>query len=142
MTTREMLRTIYEKYKTIAVYGLSTDSGKAAQWVPAFLQSKGYIIIPINPKTDKIMGLKSYAALKDVKERIDILLVYRPSEEAVGVVGEAIRRKKEKGDICVIWLPWGVRNEEARQLAEAEDIIFVEDMCMYHQFRRIFLRED
>jgi uncharacterized protein len=142
MTTQEMLRKIYERYKTIAVYGLSTDPGKAAQWVPAFLQSKGYIIIPINSKADKIMDLKSYAALKDVEERIDILLVYRPSGEAVGVVREAIDRKKKKGDIYVIWLPWGIRNEEAKQLAEAEDIIFVEDKCMYHQFRKIFLQED
>lgn len=142
MTTLETLRTIFERYKTIAVYGMSKDPGKAAQWVPSFLQAKGYDIVPINPSAQSIIGRRAYPRLEDVGEHIDILQVFRPSGQVPGVVKEAVERKKKKGDIYVIWLQSGIRSDEARKLAEGAGILFVEDRCMYVEFRRIFLRED
>ncbi|MGB4549553.1 MAG: CoA-binding protein [Syntrophales bacterium] len=142
MTTLETLRNIFERYKTIAVYGMSRDPGKAAQWVPSFLQSKGYGIIPINPHAESIIGRKAYRRLEDVKEHIEILEVFRPSEQVTGVVREAVERRQKKGDVYVIWLQSGIRSDEARKLAEGADILFVEDRCMYVEFRRIFLHED
>ena len=142
MATVELLRNIFERYKTIAVYGMSRDPGKAAQWVPSFLHSKGYNVIPINPYADKIIGRKAYHRLEEVQEHIEVLEVFRPSGQVVGVVKEAVKRKKEKGDIYVIWLQSGIRSDEARELAEGADIVFVEDRCMYVEFRRIFLHED
>ena len=142
MPTVELLRNIFERYKTIAVYGMSRDPGKAAQWIPSFLHSKGYNIIPINPYADKIIDRKAYHRLEEVQEHIEVLEVFRPSSQVPGVVKEAVERKKKKGDIYVIWLQSGIRSDEARQLAEGSDIVFVEDRCMYVEFRRIFLHED
>jgi predicted CoA-binding protein len=142
MPTIEHLRNIFERYKTIAVYGMSRDPGKAAQWVPSFLHSKGYNIIPINPNADKIIGRKAYHRLEEVQEHIEVLEIFRPSGQVPGVVREAVERKKKKGDIYVIWLQSGIRSDEARKLAEESDILFVEDRCMYVEFRRIFLHED
>ncbi len=142
MPTLEILRNIFERYKTIAVYGMSRDPGKAAQWVPSFLNSKGYNIIPINPYADRIIGRKASHRLEEVQEHIEILEVFRPSGQVLGVVKEAVERKKNKGDIYVIWLQSGIRSDEARKLAEGADILFVEDRCMYVEFRRIFLHED
>jgi len=142
MPTLEILRNIFERYKTIAVYGMSRDPGKAAQWVPSFLNSKGYSIVPINPYADKITGRKAYHRLEEVQEHIEVLEVFRPSGQVPGVVKEAVERKKNKGDIYVIWLQSGIRSDEARKLAEGADILFVEDRCMYVEFRRIFLHED
>ncbi len=68
--------------------------------------------------------------------------MFRPSGQVPGVVREAVERKKKKGDIYVIWLQSGIRSDEARKMAEGADILFVEDRCMYVEFRRIFLRED
>jgi hypothetical protein len=142
MATIEFLRNVFERYKTIAVYGMSRDPGKAAQWVPSFLDSKGYNIIPINPSADRIIGRKAYRRLEDVQEHIEVLEVFRPSGQVPGVVKEAVERKKKKGDIYVIWLQSGIRSDEARKLAEEADMFFIEDRCMYVEFRRIFLHED
>ena len=142
MTTLEMIRNILEKYRTIGVYGMSRDPGKAANWVPAFLGEKGYFIVAINPNADRIRGHRLYPRLGDVEERIDILEVFRPSEEVPAVVREAVKRRNEKGDIYVIWLQSGIRSEEAGRLAEEAGILFVQDRCMYVEFRRIFLHED
>jgi hypothetical protein len=142
MTTLEIFRSIFERYKTIAVYGMSRDPGKAAQWVPSFLQSKGYSIIPINPYAESIIGRRAYHRLEDIQEPIEILEVFRPSGQVPVVVREAVERKKKRGDIYVIWLQSGIRSDEARKLAEGSDILFVEDRCMYVEFRRIFLHED
>jgi hypothetical protein len=64
--------------------------------------------------------------------------VFRPSEEALSIVQEAIARKKEKGDVAVIWLQEGIRNEEAKMLAEKNGIIFLQDRCMFKEYNRAF----
>jgi predicted CoA-binding protein len=106
--------------------------------VPAYLLSKGYDIIPVNPYVDKIVGRKSYPNLKDIQEKIDIIEVFRPSDRVLDVVKEALVRKEERGDIAVIWLQEGIQNEEARKLAEEAGIVFVQDRCMYKEFKRLF----
>ncbi len=130
MTTKEIL----DKYKTIAVYGMSTSTNKPARRVPAFLYSKGFEIIPINPKADKIIGKKVYRELKDIPDKIEILDVFRPSSEAYGVVKEAVERHKEKGDIDVIWLQDGIVSDEGKKLAEENGIEFVQDKCMHTEY--------
>ncbi len=141
MPTREAIRSILEKARTIAVYGMSKDSGKTAYWVPEFLAKKGYDIIPVNPTAEVILKRKSYPDLKSVPNRIDVVQVFRRSEEALEPVKEAVARKKERGDIGVVWLQQGIRNEEARKLAEANGIVFVQDRCMYHEYQMINLMD-
>ena len=138
MESNDRIREIFENYHTIAVYGMSKNPGKAAQLVPVFLFSKGYAIIPVNPSADMILNRRCYHSLKEVEERIDIIEVFRPSEEALAIVQEAIARKKEKGDVAVIWLQEGIQNEEAKILAEKNGIIFIQDHCMFKEYNRVF----
>jgi uncharacterized protein len=138
MENNNRIREVFENHQTIAVYGMSKNPEKAAQRVPAFLFSKGYTIIPVNPSADMILNQRSYSNLKEVEEHIDIIEVFRPSEEAFSIVQEAIERKKEKGDVAVIWLQEGIQNEEAKMLAEKNGIIFIQDRCMLKEYNRVF----
>lgn len=138
MENNDRIRDVFENYHTIAVYGMSKNPEKAAHRVSAFLFSKGYAIIPVNPSADMILNRRCYHSLKEVDEHIDIMEVFRPSEEALSIVQEAIARKKEKGDVAVIWLQEGIRNEEAKMLAEKNGIIFIQDRCMFKEYNRAF----
>ena len=132
------IKNIFSKYRTIAVCGMSKNEEKAAYYVPAFLFAKGYAIIPVNPTADEIINLKCYAGLKDIAEHIDILQVFRPSAQVPNVVKEALDRKKARGDIEVIWLQDGIYNDEARMLADQDEIIFIQDRCMMKEYKRLF----
>lgn len=120
---------------------MSKDSAKTAYWVPEFLAKKGYDIIPVNPTGEVILKRKSYPDLKSVPRPIDIVLVFRRSEEALEPVIQAVERKKERGDIVAVWLQQGIRNEEARKLAEENRILFVQDRCMMHEYQMINLMD-
>lgn len=137
MTTEELIEDILTKSSTIAVYGMSTNPDKPAHSVPVFLLSKGYTIIPINSHAEVIAGCTCYSNLKDVEEKIDVLEIFRPSDQVLDVVKEAVNRKKEKGDIAVIWLQLGIENEGARKLAEGENITFIENRCMKMEYLRL-----
>lgn len=128
------IKEIFDTYKTIAVYGMSTNPSKPSHTVPAYLFNQGYNIIPVNPVAEEIIGKKVYKKLVDIPEPIDILNVFRPSEQALGVVEEAIERKNAKGDIKLIWLQEGIINEEAEKLAEENGIEFIQDKCMYKEY--------
>ena len=137
MTTDAKLKEIFETNRTIAVYGMSRHTAKPAGYVPRFLISRGYTVIPVNPHADRILGKKSYSDLKDIPDKVDILEVFRPSEEVIQIVKDAISRRKECGDIGVIWLQEDIVNDEARILAESAGIVFVEDRCMYKEYMRL-----
>lgn len=142
MTAREMIRNILEKYRSIAVYGMSKDPAKTAYWVPEYLAKRGYDIIPVNPAGEASLKRKIYPDLKSVPRRIEVVLVFRRSEEALEPVRDAVARKRERGDIYVVWLQQGIKNEEARKLAEENEILFVQDRCMYHEYRMIYLMDE
>ena len=138
MENNDRIRDVFENYHTIAVYGMSKNPEKAAPRVSAFLFSKGYAIIPVNPSAGMILNRRCYHGLKEVDEHIDIIEVFRPSEEAFNIVREALERKKERGDVVVIWLQEGIQNEEAKMLAEKNGIIFIQDRCMFKEYNRVF----
>lgn len=131
-------REIFERYSTIGVYGMSGNESKAANRIPAFLMNEGYNIIPINPRGGEILGLRCYESLSRVEESIDILNVFRPSEDCVAVVEEAVERRRERGDISLIWLQLGITNIEARAIAEGAGIPYVEDRCIFLEFGAAF----
>ena len=137
MISKDTLRAIFEK-KTIAVCGMSRNPDKAAHYVPAYLLDRGYEIIPINPHTEAILGRRSYATIHAVPETIDSLEVFRPSDQALEVVKQAVARREKKGDVAVIWLQAGISNEKARELAERAGITFVQDRCMMTDFKMLF----
>lgn len=141
MAAHDKIRSILEKTRTIAVYGMSKDAGKTAYWVADYLAGKGYDIIPVNPTAEAIQKRKSYPDLQAVPKRIDTVLVFRRSEDALDAVREAVARRRERGDVNVVWLQQGIRNEEARRLAEESGILFVQDRCMMHEYQMINLMD-
>jgi len=131
------IKDIFEKYKTIAVYGMSTNDVKPSHYVPTFLLSQGYKIIPINPVANEIAGQKAYKNIIDIPEDIEILNVFRPSNLVLEVVEEAIERKKQRGDIDLIWLQEGIVNDEAKKIAESFGIEFIQDRCMLKEYKNL-----
>ena len=137
MITDAIIKEIFQRYKTIAVYGMSTNREKPAHYVPAFLLEKGYAIIPVHPSADTICTEKAYACLRDIPGLIDVLEVFRPSAQAPDVIREALQRRAERGDIAVIWLQDGIYNEEAGRMAEQAGIMVIQDRCMMKEFKRL-----
>lgn len=113
-------------YNRVAVVGASTSDEKAAHVVPAYLQRHGYEIIPVNPHADEIFGKRAYNSLADVAESIDIVEIFRPSEEVPEIVEQTLARD----DVKAIWMQLGIRNDEAAQTAEAAGVDVVQDHCM------------
>ncbi|ROL62131.1 CoA-binding protein [Bacteroidetes/Chlorobi group bacterium ChocPot_Mid] len=132
------IREIFEKYKTVAVYGMSTNEAKPSHYVPVHLINNGYNVIPINPVATEIAGRKAYKNIMDIQEDIEILNVFRPSEQVLEVVKEAIERKKQRGDIDLIWLQEGIVNDEAKKLAEDFGIEFIQDKCMLREHKNLW----
>jgi predicted CoA-binding protein len=126
------LREILE-YDTVAVVGCSSTPGKDAHEIPKYLQAQGYDIVPVNPTTDEVLGRPAYDSLSDVEEEIDIVDVFRPSPEVIGIVDEALARD----DVEVIWLQLGIHDDEAVRRAEAAGRRVVQDRCMKPEHRRL-----
>lgn len=121
----------FKDYKNIAVVGMSRHLSKPAFTVPSYMKKQGYNIIPVNPHADEIMKQKSYPNLTSVPDQIDIVNIFRPSEDALPIVKEAIKRHKYRGDVKMIWLQLGISHPEAKKLAEEIGIEYIEDYCMY-----------
>jgi len=119
--------------KNVAVIGMSKNQEKAAHYVPKYLLQNGYNIIPVNPTTDEILDKKCYSNVEDVPESIDIVDVFRPSDQVLPVVQEAIKKKPK-----VIWLQEGIHNAEAEDLARKEGIKVVFNRCMLAEHQRLF----
>jgi len=95
--SQEEIRSVLESYRTVAVVGLSRNPAKNSYRVVQYLQSVGYHIIPVNPFADEILGEKSYTSLLDVPETIEIVDIFRPSEDVPSIVEEAIKIKNKLG---------------------------------------------
>jgi predicted CoA-binding protein len=128
----EQIKTIYA-LKNIAVVGMSKNPEKAAHYVPKYLAEQGYNVIPINPTTDEILGKKCYPSLLEVQVPIDIVDVFRPSDQVKPVVDDAIKIKPK-----VIWLQEGIHDPEAESLAKKAGIDIVFNRCMLAEHRRLF----
>lgn len=119
--------------KTIAIVGLSDKPERHSYQVATYLQSQGFRIIPINPNVHRVIGETSYPTLLDVPAEVDIDVVdiFRKSEEILPHVKEAIRR----GDIKTIWMQEGVQNKEAEQLAKKSGLHVVSNFCLMKAHR-------
>ncbi|MEF8801631.1 MAG: CoA-binding protein [Halolamina sp.] len=136
ITDDETLRQLLDA-DTIAVVGCSTTPGKAAHDVPAYLQDRGYHVIPINPYADEIFAETAYDSLADVEEEIDLVDVFRPSEETPDVVDEAVERHEAEGDAGAVWLQLGIESDEAATRAEEAGLDFVQDRCLKIEYDRL-----
>jgi predicted CoA-binding protein len=123
-STRMTPEEILANAKTIAVVGLSRDPAKAAHGVPAVLQAHGFRIIPVHPTATELLGEKVYRSLKDIPEPVDLVDVFRPSPEAPGIAREAVEIGAK-----ALWLQQGITSAEARRIAEAGGLEFVQNRC-------------
>jgi predicted CoA-binding protein len=117
---------ILQGAKTIAVVGASRDPFKAGGSVPEGLQERGFRIIPVNPHATELFGERVYKSLLDIPKdiQIDIVDVFRPSEDAPEIAGQAVAVGAK-----ALWLQLGIRSEEARHIAESGGLDFVENEC-------------
>ena len=117
---------ILTKYKNIALVGASKDLEKTSSIVMKYLQNNGYKVYPVNPTIigEKILGEKVYAKVSEIDGQVDIIDVFRPSNEAAEIANEAVKIKAK-----VLWLQLHIKSLEARKIAEANDIIYIEDKC-------------
>ncbi len=120
-----MIRELLTSAKTIAVVGLSTQPWKAAHSVPASLKAAGYRVIPVHPTADEILGEQVYRSLLDIPDKIDIVDVFRPADEAPAIAEQAVRIKAG-----ALWLQLGIVSQPARDIAEAAGLAYVEDRCI------------
>jgi predicted CoA-binding protein len=111
--------------RVVAVVGASRDPIKPGGSAPAALQGHGFRLIPINPHGDVIFGERVYKTLAEVPEQIDIVDVFRPSEDAPEIARQAVAVGAR-----ALWLQSGIRSAEARRIAEAGGLDYVEDRCI------------
>jgi predicted CoA-binding protein len=123
--------------ETVAVIGCSTTPGKAAHDVPAYLQRQGYRIVPVNPFADEILGEEAFDSLAAVESDVDLVNVFRPSEEVPEVLDAVRERHAERGDAGAAWLQLGITHDEAAAAAEADGIEVVQDRCMKVEHGRL-----
>ena len=131
--TDEQIKKFYSM-KNIAVVGMSKNPEKAAHYVPKYLTEKGYNVIPVNPTTSEILGKKCYSTVLDIQEEVDIVDIFRPSDQVKPLIEEAIKIKPK-----VIWLQEGIHNPEAESLAQKSGIEVVFNRCMLAEHQRLFL---
>jgi predicted CoA-binding protein len=131
----EELKELMESVRSIAVVGISRNPEKPARRVPAYLASKGYDVIPVNPFVDEILGKKARDSLKDVSEPVDMVLVFRPPEEAAEIAEAAMRRHERP----VIWLQKGIRVDEVAAIARGLGFTVVQDLCTYEVHKALKL---
>ena len=117
-------RDVLEGARTIAVVGASRDPYKAGGSVPASLQRRGFRIIPINPFAETLFGERVYRSLLDVPEKVDLVDVFRPAADA-----PEIARQAAAIGAASFWLQLDIRSQEARRIAEAAGMDYVEDEC-------------
>ncbi len=127
----EALVALLRDVQHIAVVGLSRYLEKAARRVPSYLAAKGYDVIPVNPNAERLLGRKSYPTLESVEEEIDMVLVFRPSQEAAEVIESAMARPEGPS----IWLQTGVVSEDATRDARLAGRTVVQDLCIFRVHR-------
>jgi hypothetical protein len=134
------IKEILTKYKTVAIVGLSRDPSKDSYRVAEYLKKHGFRIVPINPSSDEILGEKSYKSLlgmpTEVQKTLEIIDVFRPSEEVLPIVNQAVQLKKLHGLPYVVWMQLGIINEYAAEKARNVGLTVVMDKCMMQEHRR------
>jgi uncharacterized protein len=131
------IKEILSKNKTIAMIGVSKDPTKPSTIVMKYMQKYGYRVIPVNPraKGEKILGEQVFGKLEEIKTQIDIVDVFRPSNEALDIAKETVEIKAK-----VLWLQLGIRNDAAKAIVELKNIKYVENRCTKMEYQKLFLK--
>ena len=133
------IKEILSKNKTIAMIGVSKDPAKTSTIVMKYMQSYGYKVIPVNPsaKGEKILGEEVFGKLEEIKIPIDIVDVFRPSNEALNIAEDTVKIKAK-----VLWLQLGIRSDEAKATVESNNIKYVENKCTKIEYQKFFLKKN
>ena len=131
------IKNILSKYKSIAMIGVSNDPTKASTIVMKYMQEYGFKVYPVNPsaKGQKILGEKVFAKITDIKERVDIVDVFRPSREVLDIAKDTVNIGAK-----VLWLQLGIRSEEAKKIVKENKIEYIEDKCTKMEYQKHFLK--
>ncbi len=141
--SQDMIEEILEKYRVVAVVGLSKELGKDSHRVGAYLKQHGYRIIPVNPFADEVLGEKSYPSLLDIppdlQKTVEIVDVFRPAKDVPPIMEQAIQLRQKNGKPFVVWMQLGIVNEEAAEAGRRAGLIVVMDKCLmveHHRFSK------
>ena len=129
--------TILNDYRIIAMVGLSPDPNRPSHRVAKYLINQGYKVIPVNPDAQEILGTRSYSNMSSIPETIEIVDIFRRSEEVMPIVDEAI-----KVGAKAVWMQEGVVNEEAVLKAHNAGLLVVMDRCMLKEHKRLNKKHD
>ena len=140
----EQIKDILKKSKIIAMIGVSSEKKgedpnnlkrKPANVVMKYMQDFGYKVIPINPfaEGEVINGEKVLSSLEKISEPVDIVDIFRPSKETPGIANEAVKIGSK-----VLWLQYGIQNEEAKKIAENAKIQYVSNKCIKQEYQKLF----
>ena len=131
------IKEILDKNKTIAMVGVSKDPKKPSTIVMKYMQEYGFKVIPVNPrvKGEKIHGEEVFEKITDIKEKVEIVDVFRPSKEVYAIAEDAVKIGAK-----VLWLQLGIRDEKAKELVEKNDIEYVDNKCTKMEYQKFFLK--
>jgi predicted CoA-binding protein len=139
--SQNTIKEILQKYKVIAVVGLSKELGKDSHRVSAYLKQHGYQIIPVNPFAEEVLGEKSYPSLLDIpteiQTTIEIVDIFRPAGDVPPIMEQAIKLKQKNGKPVVVWMQLGIINEEAADAGRRAGLIVVMDKCLMVEHRHL-----
>ena len=124
---------ILSKFKNIALVGASKDLTKTSSIVMKYLQDYGFKVYPVNPsmKGQKLLGETVFGNIKEIKSPIEIIDVFRPSDEVTEIAQDAVKIGAK-----VLWLQLNIKNEEAKRIAETNNILYIEDKCTKIEFEK------
>ena len=142
------IKKILEDSKTIAMVGVSSEKKgedpknlkrKPANVVMKYMQDFGYKVIPVNPfaEGETINGEKVVASLDKISEKIDIVDIFRPSKETPGFANESVKMGGK-----VLWLQYGIQNEEAQKIAEDNNIKYISNRCIKQEYQKLFQKSN
>lgn len=127
MTDQSTLKKIFS-FKTIAVVGLSPNISRPSSFVSAYMENKGYRIFPVNPRYNNIGNNKCYKGLIDIRQKIDIINIFRKSEHVLPIIDDSIKIGAK-----AIWMQDGILIENAKEIAEKNNLIIVMNDCIMRQ---------
>jgi len=131
----ENTKEILKKYKKIALVGASKDLTKTSTVVMKYLQKYGFKVYPVNPFMigEEILGEKVFGSILEIDNPVEIIDVFRPSDEVIEIAKEAVKINAK-----VLWLQLDIKNEQAKKIVEANNIIYIENKCTKIEFEKYF----
>jgi hypothetical protein len=140
--SKNSMKEILDKYRTVAVVGLSRDPSKDSHRVAEYLKSQGFRIVPVNPTADEVLGERSCRSLLDIPPEIqrtlDIVDIFRPSADVPPIVVETVKLKERYDRPYVVWMQLGIINEQAATTARAAGLTVIMNRCMMAEHKKLF----